>query len=848
MGFFGYEKNTEVQAAEQGTCVWAKDGPFGYRKGDTVSGGLNREACGLNAPDYEWIPAGATAPIPALTRYDQCLADGGTAESCKQYSGAPTKPTEGGYLDNVGCTANPTTWFNGCVVKFFQLFFVVIPSGALWFAAWFFNSLIYIVIQSSIYGDPFIAGAWVVVRDLSNIFFILILLYVGIKTVLNMGGHETKSMITSVIIMALLINFSLFFTRIVIDSSNILALIFYNQLDVRYKDANGDMVDRPNPHKGKDIAGAMYEKFNATKLITEDLINEIKKHSISKTAGTPPARTTNQESSVISTLSPKTAEAVVVAPWLIYVGGASLVGSAITAYNYVFPSDIPVGPVTLLMLIAGLIMLVSAYVLFSSGIFFIGRIIELWLLMIFSPFAFMSFAVPKLSHTEYGWEKWLEKLISSSFMVSIFMFFLYLIFKIMESGIFKGLGGVSGTTVVGAIISVVLPAFIILGMLLKAKDLAKKGGGQFGEMVMTGVKVAGGLAIGGAALGTAAAGRKVIGGAAASFSNRENAISHGEALFKHSKELDTWEQQTKEWKKAGGLGAAPVRPAEPPKPPKFGMRDYVGARINQSQLKSGEISHGRHEKDELKKAAGVESLDDDQLSGVDIKNMQSAYLKKNLSAIKAEIREGYDAKGNVINVPVDIDIGGGVIATTNATGEKDYMAKRRQTVTESLRNDPSVQRNGQVDNDLLRKKAEDQMSAEFNQKSKDKLPEVAKERYEHIEHEAKQKIGLGTSLLAKSTSSSYDIRDLADIKTDKREGLTAKATFGIIAAIATGMRMGLKQGAGVNSGTPQRAVFKDVGEVITQAFKGANFNLDFKSGGGGSHGKDDHGTSGGGHH
>mgnify|MGYP003532565324 FL=1 len=128
-----------------------------------------------------------------------------------------------------GCAGIWNSSFNGCFLKFLYYVIFAIPSGLLIIAAYFFNILISLVIQSSMYDHGFIDKAWVVVRDLSNIFFILILLYVAIKTVLNMGGHETKSMITSVIIMAVLINFSLFFTKIVIDSSNILALIFYNR-------------------------------------------------------------------------------------------------------------------------------------------------------------------------------------------------------------------------------------------------------------------------------------------------------------------------------------------------------------------------------------------------------------------------------------------------------------------------------------------------------------------------------------------------------------------------------------------------------------------------------------------
>jgi len=71
---------------------------------------------------------------------------------------------------------------------------------------------------------------WEVVRDLSNIFFIFILLFIAIATILQIEKYGTKALLAQVIIVALLINFSLFITKVVIDASNIFALQFYDSL------------------------------------------------------------------------------------------------------------------------------------------------------------------------------------------------------------------------------------------------------------------------------------------------------------------------------------------------------------------------------------------------------------------------------------------------------------------------------------------------------------------------------------------------------------------------------------------------------------------------------------------
>lgn len=64
---------------------------------------------------------------------------------------------------------------------------------------------------------------WVVVRDFFNILFIFGLVYIGFKMILNSDDSRTKSTLVSLIIAALLINFSLFITKFVVDFSNTLA-------------------------------------------------------------------------------------------------------------------------------------------------------------------------------------------------------------------------------------------------------------------------------------------------------------------------------------------------------------------------------------------------------------------------------------------------------------------------------------------------------------------------------------------------------------------------------------------------------------------------------------------------
>lgn len=96
-------------------------------------------------------------------------------------------------------------------------------------------------LNSSMYtGVSAIQVGWTIVRDFTNMFFIFILLYISILTVVGEAGANAKRWVASLIIAALLINFSLFFTSIVIDAGNILALGFWNKMTVQQGNITGN--------------------------------------------------------------------------------------------------------------------------------------------------------------------------------------------------------------------------------------------------------------------------------------------------------------------------------------------------------------------------------------------------------------------------------------------------------------------------------------------------------------------------------------------------------------------------------------------------------------------------------
>ena len=97
---------------------------------------------------------------------------------------------------------------------------------------------------------------WGMFRDIINMTFIFLLLYASIKTILQADTAGLKNTIKNVIIVAILINFSLFFTTTIIDVSNTIAVGMYNQINQGTSSTN-------------NLADAFLKKLNLQTLLTD---------------------------------------------------------------------------------------------------------------------------------------------------------------------------------------------------------------------------------------------------------------------------------------------------------------------------------------------------------------------------------------------------------------------------------------------------------------------------------------------------------------------------------------------------------------------------------------------------
>ena len=365
---------------------------------------------------------------------------------------SPAQPSYKSYFDCSGIFP----WNDlPCKVASLIYFAIFEPMAAFtWLAAKILDFFVYYSTNSSSYGGEFVNKAWGAVRDIANIFFIIALLFVAIKTILGLNVTDNKRIVGAVIIIALIINFSLFTTKVVIDTSNILAKVFYN--NITSEDKNQKTLEAGAGGQ-KSISVGLVKQFDPQQIMTADQFK-------------------NQE-----------------------------------------------GLFIFITVLAILLMGFMIYIFLSIAILFVSRVVSLWISMIFSPIAFVSYAVP-FEIPGFGHKKWWDDLLKNAFLAPVFIFFLYIIIlfgDVMKSIPGDVLGTASGTEgFLDAAMKVIIPFAIIFMLLLKAKKIAVEFSGEMGKAVMTAGKMIGGVALGAATGGAAMLGRTAIGGGGGYLANK----------------------------------------------------------------------------------------------------------------------------------------------------------------------------------------------------------------------------------------------------------------------------------------------------------------------------------------
>ncbi|MFA5652008.1 MAG: hypothetical protein WC933_01470 [Candidatus Paceibacterota bacterium] len=335
--------------------------------------------------------------------------------------------------------------------------FVMLPITAMCLAVT--GKILNFVIQYSIYGEGFqsmalaIQTVWVLIRDTCNIAFIFLLLYIAIQQVIT--GSFKKDMLVSIIIAAVLINFSLFVTRIVIDAGNMIATSLYNQIEL-------------TTAKPTALGGGVLESAAG------GLASNVAK----ATTGAVTSITLSER--LMSSLQIKSL-------WEQGFGDGTL----------------KVGvPAILFSFIKLILMLVTIYVFIFVSALLVGRFVMLIFLMAGSPIGFMGDTIPAFGGAAAHWRK---ELTGQVLVAPIFMFFMLLIIKI---------GDVLTKISSKDNMIIFFNYFIIMYLLIEAVKITKSFSGVIGGFADKLASGASGLALGLSAGAAGFIGRKAIGGTA----------------------------------------------------------------------------------------------------------------------------------------------------------------------------------------------------------------------------------------------------------------------------------------------------------------------------------------------
>lgn len=319
---------------------------------------------------------------------------------------------------------------------------------------------------------------WKVSRDIANLFFIFIILYIAIATILQLSTYGMKDLLVTVIIVALLVNFSLVFTNMIIDASNILASEFYDKVSNitwNQTDSSGNVTST----KSIGMSDAIVKGMKLQTIFDGIKVFEKNNRTYKKVE---PEEKWGEHTDTTTGLSYCSTADAVKCP--------SDIGNKYCCTFVDEKKDIPALEVLTRIAIIGIggiiFELVTAFVLFAAGILFTVRLVVLLILMVLAPLAFLAMALPALK-TYAG--QWWQKLFKQSFFAPAYLFMFYLAIKLVAEGNILGKTGASSESIAGSfvdpnasnvsiIFNFVIVIIFMLSCLMIANEMGAKGAGM----------------------------------------------------------------------------------------------------------------------------------------------------------------------------------------------------------------------------------------------------------------------------------------------------------------------------------------------------------------------------------
>lgn len=260
--------------------------------------------------------------------------------------------------------------------------------------------------------------AWTVLRDLGNIVIIFSLLIIGIATILRISSYGMKALLVRLVVVALLINFSLFFTNIIIDTGNLLSFHFYNAI------TDSAVGCDPNDEFDGCISNAFVDKLKITSI-----------YNLSNNSIDPGLTSENLDD----------------------------------------------GQIFLVGIMGSFFLLLTAFVFFAAGILLLIRFVVLVLLMILSPIAFAAMILPYTQSFASQWWRTLFSQVFFAPLLFLLFWISLVVITGLQSGINQATGiNIESATFSGAFdgnsMAIITNFIIIMGFMVASLILARQAG------------------------------------------------------------------------------------------------------------------------------------------------------------------------------------------------------------------------------------------------------------------------------------------------------------------------------------------------------------------------------------
>jgi len=261
-------------------------------------------------------------------------------------------------------------------------------------AAAFFDGMLDIGFTKNISA---ITEGWKMARDISNMFFILLMVVIAFGTILRSEKYGVKKMLPKIIWVALLINFSMVFCSAIVDVSNIAGEAFVKEIR---KGTSGE--------KGA-ISATFADEFEVgsnqfTFTNCEDYKNNAIQMCNSGELGDVNNCLKNAERHYNDCVED---------------GEITVPGPEETLLNILLSGTV-----------GSIVMLIAVFTLFAGGVMLLIRVVAIWLLISISPLAFMCYIVPGL---DANWKKWWSKFINYCIFAPVYAFFIWMAIKFAQN-------------------------------------------------------------------------------------------------------------------------------------------------------------------------------------------------------------------------------------------------------------------------------------------------------------------------------------------------------------------------------------------------------------------------------